>query len=302
MDNSKSIVDVIEFVDDGKLKKKRTFESPVVKSFLAGSLSGTCSTILFQPLDLVKTRVQAAVSVNGSRPASMVAIATGVIKQDKIVGLWRGIVPSIIRCIPGIGIYFSTIHTLKGKFETTKSPLESMLIGGTARSVAVVSVLPFTVLKTRYESGEFQYSNMLRGIMSIYHLEGLKGLFSGLSATMLRDVPFSGLYFMFYTQLKQLASTANVSQFQLPMVNFTCGITSGMLASMITQPADVVKTHMQLYPKKYGRLRNAAIFVYERDGLTGFWRGIVPRTIRRTLMAAMSWTVYEEVSKKFGLK
>ena len=32
--------------------------NPIVKSFVAGSVSGTCSTILFQPLDLVKTRIQ----------------------------------------------------------------------------------------------------------------------------------------------------------------------------------------------------------------------------------------------------
>lgn len=32
--------------------------SPVFKAFLAGSFSGTFSTILFQPLDLVKTRLQ----------------------------------------------------------------------------------------------------------------------------------------------------------------------------------------------------------------------------------------------------
>ena len=32
--------------------------NPVMKAFLAGSLSGTCSTLLFQPLDLVKTRLQ----------------------------------------------------------------------------------------------------------------------------------------------------------------------------------------------------------------------------------------------------
>ncbi|WAQ96692.1 S2538-like protein [Mya arenaria] len=279
-----------------------TLTSPVVKSFLAGSLSGTCSTLLFQPLDLVKTRVQSAVCINGARPAGMMSIVATVIQQDRIVGLWRGIVPSISRCVPGIGIYFSTIHYLKGRFEHTKSPLESMVIGGSARSVAVVTMLPFTVLKTRYEGGEFRCNNMLRGLTSIYHLEGMKGLFSGFSATLLRDVPFSGLYFMFYTQLKQLSETANVPDSRLPMFHFSCGMSAGMMASMITQPADVLKTHMQLYPKKHGGLLNVARFVYERDGMPGFWRGIIPRTIRRTLMAAMAWTVYEEVAKSMGLK
>lgn len=31
---------------------------PVIKAFLCGSISGTCSTLLFQPLDLLKTRLQ----------------------------------------------------------------------------------------------------------------------------------------------------------------------------------------------------------------------------------------------------
>jgi len=279
--------------------------SPVVKSFLAGSLSGTCSTLLFQPLDLVKTRVQSTIDVSGSHRVGMMKIVANVVQKEKVSGLWRGVVPSMSRCVPGIGIYFSTIHYLKGHFEHSKSPLESVLIGGSARSIAVLTMLPFTVIKTRYESGEFCYNNMLRGLVTIYKTEGLKGLYSGLSATLLRDVPFSGLYFMFYTQLKQLKnldSFGSIPDSRLPMFHFTCGVTAGMIASMITQPADVVKTHMQLYPKKYGRIRNAVIFVYERDGVEGFWRGIVPRTIRRTLMAAMAWTVYEEISKSCGLK
>lgn len=37
-------------------------------------------------------------------------------------------------------------------------------------------------------------------------------------------------------------------------------------------------------------------------GLAGFFRGGVPRALRRTLMAAMAWTVYEQMMEKMGLK
>lgn len=282
---------------------EQALTSPVIKSFLAGSVSGTCSALLFQPLDLVKTRVQSSINV-GSHPVGMVTVFANVVQQERLIGLWRGLVPSISRCVPGIGIYFSTIHYLKGTFEASKKPLESVMIGASARSVAAVTMLPFTVLKTRYESGEFPYKSMTRAVFKIYGTEGIKGLYSGLTATLLRDVPFSGLYFMFYTQLKQMPSSlaTGVPDSRLPLFHFSCGVTAGMMASIITQPADVIKTHMQLYPKKFGRIRNAVIHVYERDGIDGFWRGILPRTIRRTLMAALAWTVYEEVSKSFGLK
>ena len=45
--------------------------------------------------------------------------------------------------------------------------------------------------------------------------------------------------------------------------HFSCGIVSGCLASVVTQPADVVKTHMQLYPEKYNRVRYVIQYILE---------------------------------------
>lgn len=40
----------------------------------------------------------------------------------------------------------------------------------------------------------------------------------------------------------------------------------------------------------------------QEHGVGGFFRGAVPRSLRRTLMAAMAWTVYEQLMARMGLK
>ena len=64
----------------------------MVKAFLAGSMSGTCSTLLFQPLDVVKTRLQTAATCG-----SMTMEISRVLTREGVQGLWRGLLPSLYR-------------------------------------------------------------------------------------------------------------------------------------------------------------------------------------------------------------
>lgn len=52
------------------------------------------------------------------------------------------------------------------------------------------------------QSGVYQYGGMTEALKMIYRTEGVRGLCCGLVPTLFRDAPFSGLYFMFYTQTK----------------------------------------------------------------------------------------------------
>lgn len=66
-----------------------------------------------------------------------------------------------------------------------------------ATEAATGSVLPS-------QSGRYGYESIYAALRSIYHSEGFRGLFSGLTATLLRDAPFSGIYLMFYSQTKNV--------------------------------------------------------------------------------------------------
>jgi len=201
-----------------KFGSKMDIANPVMKAFLAGSFSGTCSTVLFQPLDLVKTRIQnhqqninaisnnetssGAVTLN--KKPGMFQIARHVLATERLPGLWRGIMPSITRTVPGVGLYFGSLHWLKSGFGDQKpSAIQCVCLGMTARSFAATVMIPITVIKTRFESGQFNYTRMSSALLQIYKNEGIRGLSCGLLPTIVRDAPYSGLYLMFYTQLKQ---------------------------------------------------------------------------------------------------
>ena len=86
---------------------------------------------------------------------------------------------------------------------------------------------------------------------------------------------------------------------QLPSsYNFPCGVVAGVLASVTTQPADVVKTRMQLQPQAYPSVVSTIAVVVRNNGLRGLLVGLAPRATRRTLMAAFTWAFYEEVSER----
>lgn len=287
---SKSMADVI-------------ISSPLVKSFLAGSLSGTCSTLLFQPLDLLKTRLQQPQAAGETSRAGMFKHIVHVIKNEKVLGLWKGTVPSIVRCVPGVGLYFCTLHFLKTSLHLdSPSPGQAMFLGASARSIAGVVLLPVTVIKTRFESEVYHYRSMSEATRDIYRTHGMRGLYSGLIPTLIRDAPYSGIYLVFYVQAKRFVPERVKEGRHLVAANFTCGVVAGLLASLVTQPADVIKTHMQLSPAKFSSIATTVLLIAKEEGVAGYFRGLVPRMLRRTLVTAMAWSFYEQVTKGFVKK
>lgn len=48
-----------------------------------------------------------------------------------------------------------------------------------------------------------------------------------------------------------------------PQLYFVCGLAAGSIAAVVTQPADVIKTHMQTDSKKYKRIMSTVLQIYQ---------------------------------------
>lgn len=67
-------------------------------------------------------------------------------------------------------------------------------------------------------------------------------------------------------------------------IHFSCGLLAGVFASVVTQPADVIKTKMQLYPGRYQTILQVMLFIQQvsqdsfcqpiQIGITQFYDGI----------------------------
>ena len=134
---------------------------------------------------------------------------------------------------------------------------------------------------------------------------GLVGLYKGASACLLRDVPFSGIYFPTYNHLKTglfgESPTKKLGVLQL----LTAGAIAGMPAAYLTTPCDVIKTRLQVEARKgetkYTSLRHCAASIYKEEGIQAFFKGGPARILRSSPQFGCTLAGYEVLKKLLPL-
>lgn len=136
-----------------------------------------------------------------------------------------------------------------------------------------------------------------RSAMWIVRNLGLIGLYKGASACLLRDVPFSAIYFPTYNHLKRdyfgESHTKKLGIIQL----LTAGAVAGMPAAYLTTPCDVIKTRLQVEARKgeaaYTSLRHCATTIWKEEGFRAFFKGGPARVLRSSPQFGFTLAAYE---------
>ena len=134
---------------------------------------------------------------------------------------------------------------------------------------------------------------------------GLVGLYKGASACLLRDVPFSAIYFPTYSHLKRDFFGESPSKKLGILQLLTAGAIAGMPAAYLTTPCDVIKTRLQVEARKgdtnYTGLRQCAASIFKDEGFGAFFKGGLPRVLRSSPQFGFTLAGYEVLQKLLPL-
>ncbi|AAS52865.1 AER184Wp [Eremothecium gossypii ATCC 10895] len=177
----------------------------------SGGAAGGLSLLFVYSLDYARTRLAAdskSAKKGGERQFNgLVDVYKKTLASDGIAGLYRGFLPSVVGIVVYRGLYFGMYDSLKpllltGNLES--SFIASFLLGWAVTTGASTASYPLDTVRRRMmmTSGQaVKYDGAFDAFRKIVAAEGVKSLFKGCGANILRGVAGAGVISL-YDQLQ----------------------------------------------------------------------------------------------------
>ncbi|XVF33216.1 hypothetical protein REPUB_Repub17cG0149100 [Reevesia pubescens] len=271
------------------------------------------SAVIVNPLDVAKTRLQAQAtgvpyqtcfetntifpelrsfqsctrSVHGSEPAC-----------PPECHRYKGTFDVFYKVIRQVGIYmpcYDIFHNSMEEFTTNNAPgltaYVPLVAGIVARSLACVTCYPVELARSRMQAFKETQSG-----------QSYRILWTGLSAQLARDVPFSAICWATLEPMRRKVLVLMGDEAGAGSIlgaNFAAGFVAGSIAAAVTCPLDVVKTRRQIEkdPTKALKMttRQTLREIWRDGGIKGLFTGLRPRVGRAGPSVGIVVSFYEIV-------
>lgn len=251
-----------------------------------------------------------------SRP--LIAELRHLFAMEGMRGFYKGNAANCLKVAPTKGIQFVAFEALKRaifRFRSrsedpeSQKPLvaaERFLAGGLAGMLAATLCYPLDTAKTLLTAYPDKYRGVWQTMTSITNMQGVRSLYRGLSPTLVAMMPYAGLDFAIYEQLKLVYLRRKKKEANL-LILLCIGAFAGAVAQTACHPLDVIRKRLQLQgiggrPVLYKNMIDATKGIIQKEGIGALYRGLQPMYVSAIPSAGVSYFVYELVKKFLGVK
>ena len=280
-----------------------------LKVLLSGYITGCLTRLMIQPIDTTKARLQvmkSKLSLGELSKTGFTRTLVNTYKQEGARGLYRGLGITLLAGGPATALYFYTYDQSKKYLSHAMKTQNSFWVlftsGMIAEVLSCVLWVPIDVIKERQQVmtllKTYYYNSSFDAIRQIRATEGIPALYRAYGATILSFGPLTGISLALYDKLKVwFGFTRGEQTFAQSML--LSGI-SGVVASIVTNPIDVVKVRMQVQraEAKGEQLHSSGRFGYrnsfhgmmklfKEEGFLGLFRGLFAKSLFGIMYAGL---------------
>nr|CAH8839424.1 unnamed protein product [Trichobilharzia regenti] len=230
------------------------------------------------------------------------------VAADGILGLYKGMAVPVAGVAPVFATCFFGYNL--GKKIFAKDPMNlrkhELLLAGMFSGIFTTAILApgeriKCLLQVQSNScGPVKYKGPADVFRQLYREGGLRSIYKGTAATLLRDIPSSGVYFLTYEWIKELLRNPYANNELGVGKTLFAGGMAGVFNWVVAIPPDVLKSRLQSAPE--GTYPNGIRSVFSeliaREGFFALYRGVTPVMLRAFPANAACFLGYE-VALKF---
>ncbi len=272
--------------------------------FVAGLLAGGGSTTVLHPLDLIKVRFQVNPALINTNRQTLFTIRElfRIYRTDGPSGLYQGFSANLTASMVSWGLYFYIYENIKTSLGLDKSASSFspayFAASGMAGATTVAIVNPLWVVKTRMciqtPTSMHKYGSLVDALVKIGKEEGINGLYRGLIPGLF-GVSHGAVQFTIYENMKNTCRRFRIDIDNKVYMFLSTG--SKCLAMAVTYPYQVIRSRAQV-PALYGEGIGQIIRrTWALEGMAGFYKGLVPSTLRVLPGTALTFLIYENTLK-----
>ncbi|AAF63166.1 T5E21.6 [Arabidopsis thaliana] len=282
----------------------------LAKTLIAGGAAGAIAKTAVAPLERIKILLQLS--------------STTLLNSCDVHNSRRGNGASVIRIIPYAALHYMTYEVyrdwiLEKNLPLGSGPIVDLVAGSAAGGTAVLCTYPLDLARTKlaYQVSDTRqslrggangfyrqptYSGIKEVLAMAYKEGGPRGLYRGIGPTLIGILPYAGLKFYIYEELKRHVPEEHQNSVRM---HLPCGALAGLFGQTITYPLDVVRRQMQvenLQPmtsegnnKRYKNTFDGLNTIVRTQGWKQLFAGLSINYIKIVPSVAIGFTVYESM-------